>query len=72
MMKVEVMDKDTFDDDIIGYGVYNIAQYMAQRMSTTGTPLHAVAIDMVYKNRHAGRVTIGIDFQGAMMGMGYM
>jgi len=40
MMKVEVMDKDTFDDDIIGYGVYNIAQYMAQRMSTTGTSNH--------------------------------
>ena len=38
MMKVEVMDKDTFDDDIIGYGVYNVAQYMSQRMNTTGNP----------------------------------
>lgn len=38
MMKVEVMDKDTFEDDIIGYGVYNVAQYMSQRMNTTGNP----------------------------------
>lgn len=30
------MDKDTFDDDIIGYGMYNVAQYMSQRMNTTG------------------------------------
>jgi hypothetical protein len=38
MMKVEVMDKDVIDDDIIGYGVYNVAQYMSQRMNTTGNP----------------------------------
>ena len=38
MMKVEVMDKDTFNDDIIGYGVYNVAQYLNQRMNTTGNP----------------------------------
>jgi hypothetical protein len=36
-MKVEVMDRDTFDDDVIGYGMYNVAQYMSQRMNTTGT-----------------------------------
>ena len=37
-MKVEVMDRDTFDDDVIGYGMYNVAQYMSQRMNTTGNP----------------------------------
>ena len=36
MIKVEVMDKDVIDDDIIGYGVYNVAQYLSQRMNTTG------------------------------------
>ena len=39
MMKVEVMDNDAFEDDIIGYGNYNIGQYLAQRMNTTGTPI---------------------------------
>ena len=35
MLKVEVMDKDAFEDDIIGYGSYNIAQYLSQRMNST-------------------------------------
>ena len=35
MMKVEVMDNDAFEDDVIGYGAYNIAQFLQQRMNTT-------------------------------------
>ena len=38
MMKVEVMDNDAFEDDIIGHGAYNIAQFLQQRMNTTGKP----------------------------------
>ena len=35
MMKVEVMDNDAFEDDVIGYGAYNIAQFLQTRMNTT-------------------------------------
>ena len=37
MMKVEVMDNDAFEDDVIGYGAYNIAQFLQTRMNTTST-----------------------------------
>ena len=35
MLKVEVMDNDAFEDDIIGHGAYNIMQFLQQRMNTT-------------------------------------
>ena len=38
MMKVEVMDNDAFEDDVIGYGAYNIAQFLQTRMNTTSNP----------------------------------
>jgi hypothetical protein len=34
-LKVEVMDNDAIEDDVVGYGSYNIAQYLAQGMNTT-------------------------------------
>ena len=36
IMKVEVMDNDAFEDDIIGFGSYNVGQYLSQGMNTTG------------------------------------
>ena len=35
-LKVEVWDNDACNDDMIGTGMYNISQYLAQRMNTTG------------------------------------
>ena len=35
VLKVEVMDNDAFEDDVIGYGAYNLAQFFQTRMNTT-------------------------------------
>jgi Ca2+-dependent lipid-binding protein len=36
MLQVEIWDDDAVNDDMIGSGSYNLAQYLAQRMNTTG------------------------------------
>ena len=36
IMKVEVWDNDAVNDDMIGTGMYNLAQYLSRGMSTTG------------------------------------
>ena len=35
IMKIEVWDNDAVNDDLIGAGMQNIAQYLGQRMNTT-------------------------------------
>jgi hypothetical protein len=33
------MDKDAFNDDVIGYGTYNMVQFLQTRMNTTSKQL---------------------------------
>ena len=35
IMKIEVWDNDAVNDDMIGAGMHNIAQYLSQGMNTT-------------------------------------
>ena len=67
------MDNDAFEDDIIGYGSYNIMQFLQQRMNTTSKEFfYSVMVDLMYKRGHAGRVTLGIEFGPGAMGVGMM
>lgn len=37
VLKVEVWDNDAVEDDMVGQGSYNLAQYVNQGMDTTST-----------------------------------
>lgn len=70
-LKVELWDDDMSHDDNIGMGAYNIAQYLSQRMDSTGNSVvYIVPIDLHFKGKSAGRVTIGLQFNQGGMGMG--
>eukprot|EP00178_Gracilaria_changii_P010334 TRINITY_DN3007_c0_g1_i2.p1 TRINITY_DN3007_c0_g1~~TRINITY_DN3007_c0_g1_i2.p1 ORF type:complete len:124 (+),score=16.86 TRINITY_DN3007_c0_g1_i2:201-572(+) len=65
MLRVEVWDDDAVEDDSIGMGQANIAQYLSQQMSTT------IPVDLHHRGGHAGRLTISLQFNGqGGMGMG--
>lgn len=67
MLRVEVWDNDTCDDDIVGQGQYNLAQVLAQRMDTT------VWVDLFHNGECVGKLALGVSFQHGYnpnMGMG--
>lgn len=70
-LRVEVWDCDTVNDDLVGAGAVNLAQYL-----NNGMPTNSIWVDLYYNNRSAGRVLLNVTsggqnfYAGGVMGMG--
>lgn len=77
-LRIQVWDDDTFADDFVGEGTYNLQQLYnmpAMRTENGTVSNYAEWVDLFYKGRGAGRILLSLEVQGmnqygANMGMG--